>query len=140
DDAIAVYRTVPKSSPLSWSARLATAQGLNDLKRTDEAVKDLEAMAKERPERWDALVALGDILRSRERFAEAAAAYDRGIERIGKLERRHWSLLYSRGIALERSKQWPRAEADFKKALEFEPDQPFVLNYLGYTWVEQGRK
>src|SRR5690606_33725796 len=80
DDAIAVYRTVPKSSPLSWSARLAIAQALNDLDRTDEAIKDLEAMAKERPERWDALIALGDILRSRERFAEAVGAYDRGIE------------------------------------------------------------
>jgi tetratricopeptide (TPR) repeat protein len=139
DDAIAVYRAVPKASPLSWSARLAIAQDQNDLKRTDEAVKDLEAMAKERPERWDTLIALADILRGRERFAEAASAYDRGIERIGKLDRRHWPLLYSRGIVLERSKQWPRAEADFKKALEFEPDQPFVLNYLGYTWVEQGR-
>jgi tetratricopeptide (TPR) repeat protein len=142
DDAIAAYRAVPKASPLSWSARLAIAQDQNDLKRTDEAVKDLEAMAKERSERWDALIALADILRGRERFAEAASAYDRGIERIGKLgklDKRHWPLLYSRGIALERSKQWPRAEADFKKALEFEPDQPFVLNYLGYTWAEQGR-
>src|SRR5690606_32141961 len=116
-----------------------TAQCLNDLDRVDEAAKELEAMSKERPERWDALVALGDVLRSRERFAEAAQAYDRAFERIPKLEPRHWSLLYSRGIALERSKQWPRAEKDFQKALEFEPDQPYVLNYLGYTWVEQGR-
>ena len=57
----------------------------------------------------------------------------------GTLQPRHWRLLYARGIALERSKQWPRAEADFLKALEFEPDQPFVLNYLGYSWVEQGQ-
>ena len=67
----------------------------------------------------------------------AAEAYDRAIERIPALERRHWALLYSRAIALERSDQWPRAEADFLKALEFEPDQPFVLNYLGYSWVEK---
>ncbi|MGE5146489.1 MAG: tetratricopeptide repeat protein, partial [Candidatus Eiseniibacteriota bacterium] len=138
DDAIAAYRAIPKTSPLAWSARLSIAQDENDLKRTDDAVKDLEAMAKERPDRWDALIALGDILRGRERFAEAVKAYDRGIERIPHLEKRHWVLLYSRGIALERSKQWPRAEADFKKALEFEPDQPFVLNYLGYSWVEHG--
>ena len=54
------------------------------------------------------------------------------------MERRHWSLLYSRGIALERSKQWARAETDFIKALELEPEQPYVLNYLGYSWVDQG--
>ena len=138
DDAIAVYRAIPKTSPLAWSARLSIAQDENDLKRTDDAVKELESMAKERPERWDSLIALGDILRGRERFADAVKAYDRGMERIPKLEKRHWVLLYSRGIALERSKQWPRAEADFKKALEFEPEQPFVLNYLGYSWVEQG--
>ena len=44
-----------------------------------------------------------------------------------------------RGIALERSKQWDRAEKDFTRALELEPDQPLVLNYLGYAWVEQGK-
>jgi len=46
--------------------------------------------------------------------------------------------LYARGISLEQTKQWPRAEADFLKALEFRPDQPYVLNYLGYSWVDQG--
>ena len=69
---------------------------------------------------------------------EAVKAYDEAVKRIGALERRHWSLLYTRGIALERSKQWPRAEADFLAALEFEPEQPYVLNYLGYSWVDQG--
>ncbi len=79
------------------------------------------------------------MLRRHERFAEAVEAYDQAVARIGTLQPRHWRLLYARGIALERSKQWPRAEADFLKALEFEPDQPFVLNYLGYSWVEQGQ-
>ena len=50
----------------------------------------------------------------------------------------NWTILYSRGISLERSKQWERAEQDFLKALELEPDQPFVLNYLSYSWVERG--
>ena len=68
----------------------------------------------------------------------AVGAYDRAINRVGSLEKRHWSLLYARGIALERSKEWSRAEADFLKALEFEPEQPYVLNYLGYSWVDQG--
>ncbi|MGH6954092.1 MAG: tetratricopeptide repeat protein, partial [Alphaproteobacteria bacterium] len=50
----------------------------------------------------------------------------------------HWTLLYARGIALERSKQWPRAEADLLRALEFRPEQALVLNYLGYSWADRG--
>jgi Flp pilus assembly protein TadD len=52
--------------------------------------------------------------------------------------RTNWTLVDFRGICFERSKQWPKAEADFKKALELYPDQPQVLNYLGYSWVDQG--
>jgi Flp pilus assembly protein TadD len=52
--------------------------------------------------------------------------------------RSDWSTYYARGISYERAKQWPKAEADFKKALELFPDQPLVLNYLGYSWVDQG--
>ena len=95
-------------------------------------------MTAEHPERTDAVISLADILRARERYDEAVAAYDRAFERIDELEGRHWSLLYARGIALERSRQWSRAEADFLRALELEPDQPLVLNYLGYSWIEQG--
>ena len=57
---------------------------------------------------------------------------------MGTPDRSHWTLFYFRGISFERSKQWPRAEADFKKALELFPDQPLVLNYLGYSWVDKG--
>jgi tetratricopeptide (TPR) repeat protein len=137
--AVRLYRSVPKRSPLYWSARLATAQALERLERTDEAVRILQEMANERTKRFDALVALGDLYRSKEHFGEAVKAYDRAVARIPKLERRHWSLLYARGIALERSKHWDRAEKDLLKALEFEPNQPYVLNYLGYSWVEQGK-
>ena len=136
--ANAAYRAIDPKSSFSWSARLRIASNLNQMDRTDDAVSTLEAMATERPDGPEPLISVGDILRSHERFVEAAAAYDRAIDRIGTLEPRHWSLLYARGIALERSKLWPRAEADFLKALEFEPEQPYVLNYLGYSWVDQG--
>jgi Flp pilus assembly protein TadD len=136
--AIAMYRRIPASSPLAWSARLRSATLLDELGRTDDAIATLAALAEERPTRPDALIAMGDLLRGKERFAEAVGAYDKAMARIGAVEPRHWALLYSRGIALERSKQWPRAEADFLKALELNPDQPYVLNYLGYSWVEHG--
>ena len=133
-----LYASIDRGSPFSWPARLSIAANLNRMDRIDEAVQRLEAMGKENPVLADSYINLGDILRGRDRFAEAISAYDRAFNRIVKLERRHWTLLYARGIALERDKKWPRAEADFLKALEFEPEQPYVLNYLGYSWIDQG--
>jgi Flp pilus assembly protein TadD len=79
------------------------------------------------------------MLRRRNRFAEAAVAYDQALARGGPPGARDWSLLYARGIARERSGDWARAEADLLRALELSPEQPYVLNYLGYTWAEQGK-
>jgi tetratricopeptide (TPR) repeat protein len=138
-EAVAAYKAVDAKSPFGWQARLALADALNRTDRTQEAVTLLEGMAAERKESADASMMLGDILRSSERFEEAAKAYDDAIARIGPLTKEQWSLLYYRGIAYERSNQWDKAEADFLKALEFEPDQPYVLNYLAYTWVDKGK-
>jgi tetratricopeptide (TPR) repeat protein len=137
-DALALYRTVDAASPLGWTARLRAASALDQLERTDDAAVELNRMAAERPHDPEALVALGDILRGRSRFAEAALAYDQAIARVDHPEPRHWRLYYSRAAALERSGQWARAEADLKHALELQPDQPLVLNYLGYSWIDRG--
>jgi Flp pilus assembly protein TadD len=95
-------------------------------------------MIGERKDRADAAQALGDVLRGKERFADAAKAYDTAIERTTDPDQKNWTLFYARGIAEERSDQWPKAEADFRKALQLSPDQPYVLNYLGYSWVDKG--
>ncbi|MEE8393699.1 MAG: tetratricopeptide repeat protein [Rhodospirillales bacterium] len=139
ESANGIYTAIDVASPFSWAARLNTAFNLNKLEKTEEAVALLKVMAEANPAKPDPLINLGDILRGHERFAEAVETYDKAIARIPELTTRHWSLLYSRGIALEQSKQWDRAEADFLKALEFQPDQPYVLNYLGYSWVDQGK-
>lgn len=136
--AVELYRRVPRDSDLAWSARRAAAANLAQLKKVQEAAKLLEEMAGERRERWDALLLLGNLWRSEKQFPKAVEAYDRAVARVPKLEERHWNLLYVRGIANERSKNWPRAEADFKKALELKPNEPYVLNYLAYTWVDRG--
>ena len=138
EESNAVYRTIKPESPYAWMARLRVAANLDRVDRTDEAIALLGAMGEERPDRPEPYINLGDIQRNHDRMEEAVKAYDEAVKRIGALERRHWSLLYTRGIALERSHQWPRAEADFLAALEFEPEQPYVLNYLGYSWVDQG--
>jgi len=89
-------------------------------------------------ERLQALDALGNILRSRKLYAEAIDVYNRAIAMIAKPERRHWVYFYARGTSYERLKNWPPAESDLEKALELFPDQPLVLNYLGYSWIDQG--
>ena len=137
-DALALYRSVDPKSPFSWLARLRAASELDALDRTDEAVAQLKAMAAERPNNSEPLSELGDILRAHKRFAEAAAAYDSALARTPNPKPSDWRLYYSRGVALERSGQWPRAEADLKRALALQPDQPLVLNYLGYSWIDRG--
>jgi len=137
-EAIAAYGRVAPGSPLAWTARLRVATNLDALDRSAEAVANLEIMASERPARPDPWVTLGDVRRGAREWAAAAAAYDKAIALSGEAQPRHWRLYYVRGIAFERAQQWPRAEADFLKALELEPEQPYVLNYLGYSWVDQG--
>jgi len=137
--AIEAYRQVPESSPLAFSAKLRIAEEMDALKKTDEAIALLRETAAAWPARFEPYYRIGNLLRAQERFAEAAEAYDLAVERLGEPAQRHWTLLYFRGIALERSEQWERAEQDFQRALELEPEQPFVMNYLAYSWVEQKR-
>ena len=140
DQANALYARIPVSSPLAWSAHIRVAENANAMGRTDDAIKQLEAMAAAQPDRLEPLLSLGQILRAKERYADSAKIYDRAIARINPDEPRYWSLYYARGIAFERSKQWPRAEADFLHALKLAPEQPDVMNYLAYSWVDQGIK
>ena len=139
-EAIEAYRAVPQSSPFGWIVSLRIADELSQMGETEMALVELDRLAGERPDAYEPLARKGNLLREEERFAEAAEAYDGAIGRLeaqGDLEPRHWSLLYFRGIALERSDQWERAEADFKQALGLQPDQPYVMNYLAYSWVEK---
>ncbi|MFQ6017340.1 MAG: tetratricopeptide repeat protein [Kiloniellaceae bacterium] len=136
-EAIAVYREVPADSPYSWMVRLRIAEALEKLEMTEEAIAELEGLASARPEYFEPLFRLGNLLRNRERYEEAVSAYDRAAARLGSPERRHWTLYYFRGIALERLSRWPRAEEDLLRALELEPEQPLVMNYLAYSWVEK---
>ncbi len=138
EDAIAVYDRIGSRSPFHWSAQLRRAVLMAESARREDAVAEFRRMAEERGDRIDALIALGDLLRRGERFAEAAAAYDSAVTRLDSVEQRHWRLFYYRGVALERSGRWKLAEKDLLRALELNPDDPYVMNYLGYSWVDQG--
>jgi tetratricopeptide (TPR) repeat protein len=136
--AIKVYARVPAQSPLKRNADIQMATNLDSLERSDEAKKTLEKIIAERPNDLEAIVALGNILRVRKEFAECGDAYSKGIDTLKDAQKPNWMLFYFRGICYERSKQWPKAEADFKRALELSPEQAHVLNYLGYSWIDQG--
>lgn len=136
--AIKVYQRVPEDSPLKRNAEIQLATNLDALERTDEAKKILERLLKDRPDDQEAIMALGNVERARKEFSECADAYSKGIALLKDPAKSNWLIFYFRGICNERAKQWPSAEADFKKALDLYPDQAHVLNYLGYSWVDQG--
>jgi tetratricopeptide (TPR) repeat protein len=132
------YERVPLSSPLQRNAQIQLALNLDTLEKTDEAKASLEKLIAANPGDLEAIMALGNVLRGRKQFAECADVYTKGIDTITKTEKSNWVIYYFRGICLERAKQWGKAEADLKKSLDLFPDQPHVLNYLGYSWIDQG--
>jgi len=138
DAANDMYSQIDASAPAQLVPQLRIANNYDELHRLDDAIHTLEAATTQYPDRPDALIELGDILRRHERWTEAIAAYDRALAQVGKPDRNDWPLFYARGIAEHEANQWPRAQEDFEHALALNPDQPDVLNYLGYSWVEKG--
>ncbi len=138
EQAIDVYESVPESSPLRSNADIQTGLTLDTLGRPDDAIAHLEGILKDRPNDLDALTTLGNVQREQKRFADAAATYTKALALLSPTDKAAWPLLYFRGIANERLKKFAEEEADFKQALEIVPDQPLVLNYLGYSWIDRG--
>jgi tetratricopeptide (TPR) repeat protein len=137
--AIKVYERVPANSPLKRNAQIQLATDLDSADRGDEAIKILKDVIGQDPKDLEAIMALGNIERGRKKFADCVTTYSLGIDALPQGNDKANSVYYYyRGICEERSKQWPKAEADMRKALELQPDQPHVLNYLGYSWVDQG--
>jgi tetratricopeptide (TPR) repeat protein len=139
DDAIAVYRSIESDSPYYRMAAVQIAIDETRSDNNDAAIADLKMLTQTYSGDIETWTALGDAYRSAERFPEAAAAYDSAVKALGPVEKKDWPLFYVRAIAEERSHNWDAAEADLKQALALSPDEPEVLNYLGYSWIDQGR-
>ncbi|UWQ17878.1 tetratricopeptide repeat protein [Jannaschia sp. M317] len=137
DLANEVLNRVPRNHPAFFGAEITRAEVLLASGKEDAAVEVLSALTKSNPERREVWAAYGDTLRRLDRFAESTSAYGQAISMIEEESRRDWYLHYVRGITQERQDLWDAAEADFRKALELNPDQPQVLNYLGYGLVEK---
>jgi tetratricopeptide (TPR) repeat protein len=139
DLELAAFGNINEDSPLWLNVQIQKALALNSLERVDDAKALLEKIIAKNPKDIRPYDALGNILRSHERYAEARDYYSRAIALIGKPTKDNWTLYYARGVCNERLKDWPQAEADLKRALELSPDESPVLNYLGYTWVDQSQ-
>ena len=132
------YAVFPPDHPAFYTAEIGRADTLYATDRKEEAVAALKALTESHPNIILVHMAYGDALRREEQFKASAEAYDRAVAMIATPTERHWGVFYSRGVAHERSGQWPKAEADFRQALALSPDQPQVLNYLGYSFVDRG--
>ena len=132
------YSLISEQSSFHQIAQLEMASNLARLERQDEAIVTLEKLIESHPEKLSGYMTLGNLFSREKKYKEAAKVYGRGVRVIGKPEPHHWNLFYRQGIAFERLKDWDQAEPSFKKSLELSPNQPDVLNYLGYSWIDQG--
>ncbi|QPC94189.1 tetratricopeptide repeat protein [Mesorhizobium sp. INR15] len=140
EGAIALYRRIPDASPLKELSDLQLGLNLADLDRHDEAITHLKAFVAAHPDDMRAYLALGGVYSSKDDFRSAADLYDKAVAVLKTPTAANWNIFYQRGISYERLKEWPKAEPNFLKALELFPDQPQVLNYLGYSWVDKNMK
>jgi tetratricopeptide (TPR) repeat protein len=137
--ALRMLNDVSSSDPIYPVVQLRRAAIVDRLGRSDEAARDLERLARDYPESPLPDLQRGDILRMKQHYPDAVVAYDKAIARNTLPSGSDWVMFYDRGVAEEQSHQWAKAEVDFNHALELSPDQPLVLNYLGYSWADMGR-
>lgn len=132
------YSEVAESSPFYRISQLEMASNLSRLEKTEEAIDTFKQLIEDDPSDITGYITLGGLYNREERYREAADVYDIAVSKLGEPERQDWNLFFRRGIAYERLKEWPKAEPNFKQALQLSKDQPEVLNYLGYSWIDQG--
>jgi Flp pilus assembly protein TadD len=137
-DSTEAFRRIPKSSPVYTNAQLQIGANLAKQDKLDEAVRVLNGALTGTDRDGTIHATIGDAYREKERYAEAEAAYTKAVNLLKTPAQRDWVLFYTRGIARERLKRWTEAEADLETALKLKPEQPLVMNYLAYTWIEHG--
>ncbi|MEO1701157.1 MAG: tetratricopeptide repeat protein [Pseudomonadota bacterium] len=136
EKAIAYYEDVQSASPLHRLAALQQGLALSDLDRNEEAKSTLSGLIDENPSDFRGYMALGGVHSFLREWEEASDVYSRALNNIDADDPRYWTVHYRLAISYERQKLWERAEPAFLKALELSPDQPDVLNYLGYSWID----
>ena len=138
EEALRLYKNIPDGSHYIVSAKLAEANVHFSNEDDNKAINVLEEINAKHPS-FITREALGRARLIRENYADALPIYETLVNSMSEEElKANTQPLYFRGICYEREKQWSKAEADFKRVLEIEPDNADALNYLGYTWVDRG--
>jgi tetratricopeptide (TPR) repeat protein len=141
DKAIAIYRTVPDNSPMKRLSELQLGLNLADVGQVEEALAHISELIKAYPNDIRAYLGYGNILSREKNYQAVVDNYENAIRAVGPIhDRTHWNLFYQLGIGYERLKVWDKAEKAFLRSLELSPNQPSVMNYLGYSWVDMNIK
>jgi len=137
DQAIDLYESIPKDDEDYLQAQYNIVDIYDDTEQIDKALSILNRLAKGE-KKPAVLIKIGDLYRHREQYQKALDMYNRAAKEIdGEITKDYWTLHYVRGIAYEQLKQWDKAEKELKAALKLQPNHPYVLNYLGYSWVDR---
>ena len=136
--AIADYSTIDASSPIYWIARVRMAEVYEAGGQVEKSIAMLTGLSQDQYTRVAALVSLGDVYRRQSRYEDAVASYNQALSGIPAMTAEQWPVIYARGMAEERLNHWSLAEKDLLQALSFQPDNPMILNFIAYSWANQG--
>lgn len=139
-DAVAIYDQVEKTSPYYRLAATEAAINRGRLDQKDNAITQLRALAQAQPDDSESWIALGDAYRDADKYEESIDAYTKAEKALGTPQKRDWPLYYARAMAQDKAHRADKAEEDLNQALKLAPEQPELLNYLGYSWVDQGKR
>lgn len=140
DKAIEFYKKIPKNSSYYRDGELRLAVSLSSAKKNDEAIEHLMALEKQYPDDRRISMSLAGIYMQEKNYTAATEVMNRAISYVKSPQRADWIMFYQRGTAFEALKNWSKAEPDLRKALELFPNQPQVLNYLGYSLIDRNIK
>ena len=138
EEANRIYASIKENDEFYLAAQLKIARNYAESGDTDKAEKTFEMLAERFPTIVEPYSEMGDYYRMASEYEKAEKKYAKALERVKKTDKVYWALLYSKGICLERMKRWKEAEADLKEALELNPNNAYILNYLGYCWLDRG--
>ena len=136
-EAIDLYKSIPASDERFLGARRKVAEILHDEGFGGQSIKELQLLVDHNQD-IESLIQIGNVHRIDENFKDAIQAYNQVEEMLGGITSDYWYLHYVRGMAYEQDGQWEKAERDLQAALSYQPDHPYILNYLGYAWSDQG--
>lgn len=134
-----VYNEISEDSVAYYSAQVKKANNYVALQDYKNAEILLKSLALESPGNYQVLLDLGDVLRLQNKPKEAIRFYEEALEKLPENASQQWVLYYALGVSYESNKQWDKAEENLVKALDISQNNYLILNYLGYSWLKQGK-